>query len=70
MNAIKEIEKAIQQLPREEFFHLRDWMRHQFEDEWDKQIEEDAKAGHLDFLAKEALAEFRAGRTKEFPANE
>jgi hypothetical protein len=70
MSSIKEIEKAIQQLPREEFFHLRDWMHYQFEDQWDKQLEEDAKIGRLDFLAEEAIAEFRAGKTQEFPANE
>ena len=70
MRTVEEIERAIQQLPWEEFFHLRDWMRHQFEDKWDKQIEEDAKSGRLDFLAEEAIAEFRAGKTQEFPGNE
>ena len=32
--------------------------------EWDRQIEGDAAAGKLDRLAEEALAEYRAGRTR------
>lgn len=70
MSSLKEIEDAIQQLPRDDFFKLRDWMRDRFEDEWDRQIESDANSGRLDFLAEEAVAEFRAGTTKEFPASE
>ena len=34
-------------------------------DAWDKQIEEDVKAGRLDRFAEEALANFRAGRYYE-----
>lgn len=29
---------------------------------WEKQFEEDVKAGHLDDLRKEALADLRAGK--------
>ena len=32
---------------------------------WDKQFEEDAKAGKLERFAKEALADFRAGKCEE-----
>lgn len=34
-------------------------------DAWDKQIEEDIKAGHLDHLAEKALEDLRAGRCKD-----
>jgi hypothetical protein len=37
------------------------------DDGWDRQIEEDAKAGKLDRFAEEALDEYRAGRTTPFP---
>ncbi len=37
------------------------------DDAWDRQIEEDAKAGKLHRLAEEALEEYRAGRTTPFP---
>ena len=34
-------------------------------DAWDKQIEEDIKAGRLDRLRKEVLEDLRAGRCKD-----
>jgi hypothetical protein len=70
MRTVEEIEAAIEQLSRDQFFRLRDWMTSRFEDLWDEQIEEDIKAGRLDHLAQEALAEFRAGLTTPFPPDE
>jgi len=67
MNTIDEITSAIRRLPRKEFFRLHKWVQRRFEDEWDKEIAEDARAGRLDKLAAEALAEHRAGRTISFP---
>ena len=32
---------------------------------WEKQFEEDVKAGHLDYLSEKAAANFRAGRYYE-----
>jgi hypothetical protein len=69
-NAIEEIEAAIDRLPREQFFHLVARLRGRFEDEWDRKIEEDVQAGRLDSFVREALTEYRAGRTKPFPPNE
>ena len=43
---------------------LRDWFEEFASQLWDAQIERDAKAGKLDRLAAEALAEHKAGRTK------
>jgi len=68
MSTVEQIEAAIQQLPREDFFRLHEWVKDRFEDEWDKQFEEDAKAGRLDRVAREALAEYRAGKSTPFPA--
>lgn len=36
-------------------------------DEWDKQIEEDAKAGNLDELIQEARRDHRQGNTQPLP---
>jgi hypothetical protein len=63
MSTIQEIEVAIEQLPRDELFKLANWISSKFADEWDKQIQEDIKAGRLDHLAQNALSEFHAGRT-------
>ena len=70
MTTVREIETAIGELPRHDFFELIAWIKDQFEDAWDRQIEEDVKAGRLDALAREALAEYHAGRTQPFPPDE
>lgn len=70
MSTVKEIESDIGALPRNEFFELIALIKSQFEDEWDRQIADDIKAGRLDNLAREALAEYRAGRAGAFPADE
>ena len=70
MSTLEQIEAAIESLPREEFFRLHEWIRDRFDDKWDKQIEEDVRSGRLNSVAQEALAEYRAGRSKPFPADE
>lgn len=47
MTQIQEIEQAIAQLSREEFFELVRHLRERHADEWDRQIEEDAQSGKL-----------------------
>lgn len=70
MSTVEQIEAAIEKLPREDFFRLHEWIRDRFDDEWDKQFEEDALSGRLDAIAKEALAEYRAGKSTPFPPDE
>jgi hypothetical protein len=43
---------------------LRAWFQSYLADEWDKQIVSDVKAGKFDRLARQALADHKAGRTK------
>ena len=64
MSRVEQLEQDIMGLSPSEFAALRDWFQSYLGDEWDKQIEADAKAGKLDHLAREALAEHKAGRTK------
>ena len=67
MSTVEEIEKAIAQLPRDEFWKLTDRLVAQRNAEWDRQIEEDAAAGRLDFLYEEAEAERKTGRLRAWP---
>jgi hypothetical protein len=60
--SLQEIEKAIQQLPAQDFKTLLAWLDEVRADLWDKQIEADAKAGKLDKLAEQALKDFSEGR--------
>ena len=62
MGTVLEIESAISKLSREELSKLRDWFTEFDAEAWDKQFEEDVKAGRLDTLAAEALRDLREGR--------
>jgi hypothetical protein len=59
--AVEAIESAILKLSPQELGKLADWVLDLDEQNWDKQIERDATAGKLDFLAKEALEELERG---------
>ena len=65
MSTAEEIESAIATLPPEELNRLRAWFEQFDADSWDKQWEEDAKAGRLDRLADQALEQSRQGRCTE-----
>lgn len=65
MSKVENIEREIQKLTPSELEAFRRWFREYDSDEWDRQIEEDARAGKLDKLAGEALATHRAGKSKE-----
>ena len=69
MIALHEIEQAIDQLPRRQVFKLGEWLQQRLDSQWDAQFEDDVKNGKLDFIAHEALAEYRAGKSKPFPDN-
>lgn len=56
MSKVEEIERAIEGLSSEEWAKLREWIEEYKADAWDRQIEEDTKAGRLDFLIDEVLA--------------
>ena len=52
-------------LPPDQLRRFRDWFAEFEADRFDQQIERDAKAGRLDQLAEQALADYRAGRARE-----
>jgi hypothetical protein len=63
--SVDEIEKAITKLSSQERTRLLKMLADMDEAEWDRQFEEDVKAGRLDKLADEALAEHKKGLTRE-----
>lgn len=65
MTKVERLEQEVQKLSRAELFAFRNWFRQFDADEWDMQIEEDVRSGKLDKLVKKALAEHKAGRTKQ-----
>lgn len=64
MRKVEQLEQQIRELTQEEFAELREWvMAHDWE-AWDRQIAEDSAAGKLDSLVAEAVADYKAGRTR------
>jgi len=57
--SIDEIERAIEKLPPADQAKLRAKIAR---DEWDREIEADAKSGKLDEMFKESEEDFKAGR--------
>lgn len=63
--AVKDIQEAVTQLSADDLARFRSWFDDFDAKMWDEQFEEDVKAGRLDALADQALADFRAGRYEE-----
>jgi hypothetical protein len=65
VSTVTEIEAAIAQLPKDEFWKLTDRLIAMREEEWDRQIEKDAQSGKLDKWFDQADRDFEAGRCTE-----
>lgn len=55
MITVEELEIAVDSLTQEEYSRFRRWFLDRDWERWDHEIEEDAKAGRLDFLVREAV---------------
>ena len=65
MSKVKELEKAIDALPEEEYIQLRKWFSERDWQKWDRQIEADSQSGKLDFLVQEALDAKKKNKLRE-----
>ena len=65
MTKIEKLETEIRKLSPKELATFREWFATFDAAAWDQQFEDDAKAGKLDRLADEALADHRAGRSQK-----
>lgn len=61
---LREIQKAIQSLPRKEVTELAEWLDKFDSEMWEDQIRDDAKSGRFKSIYAEAVAEFESGETK------
>jgi hypothetical protein len=62
--SVASLERAVEQLGREDLAAFRDWFLTFEAAEWDSQIDRDISAGKLDKLAEEGIAEYKAGTTR------
>ncbi|MBI4006048.1 MAG: hypothetical protein HY356_05225 [Gammaproteobacteria bacterium] len=65
MSEVEQLEQHIQNLSTEDLAKFRAWFTDFDSHTWDEQIATDLKAGKLDLLISEALAEHKAGKTRE-----
>ena len=65
MTKVEELERAIASLTAKEYCEFRRWFLESDWAKWDKQIEEDSRAGKLDFLVREALEAKKEGKLQE-----
>jgi hypothetical protein len=65
MTTVEQITGAVKRLPKKDLARFRKWFADYDAAVWDRQLEQDAAAGRLDALAREALRDHRAGRTRE-----
>lgn len=64
MTRLEKIEETVAALSDDELKRFAAWFDELRWERWDRQLEMDAKAGKLDRLADQALADLDAGRTR------
>jgi hypothetical protein len=60
--SVEEIESAVSKLSATELTRFSKWFEEFAADEWDRQIEEDIRAGRLDAAGKRADEHFESGQ--------
>jgi len=65
--SITEIKSAIESLTEKERCELSAWLQDWPADEWDRQMEADARAGRFDELVREAEQAYSQGECRPFP---
>ena len=67
MSRVEEIERAIDSLSVEEFQAISLWFSERQQEKWDLRLDEDSRAGRLDFLFDEADQDGQQGHTRDWP---
>jgi hypothetical protein len=65
MSEVEQLESRVQHLSPEDLAKFRAWFLEFDARVWDKEIEEDLKAGKLNGLIAEALADYKAGKARD-----
>jgi len=64
MSELEKLEERVQKLSPEELKKFREWFVEFDAQLWDEQITADSKAGKLDQLVSDAIAEHKAGKSR------
>lgn len=65
MTEVEQLERGIENLTPQQLAKFRAWFLEFDARAWDEQIEADQRAGKLDGLVAEALADYKAGKARE-----
>ena len=65
MTKVEKLAQEVGKLSAKELSSFRKWFAEFDAAAWDRQIEEDSKAGRLDSLVAEARADYETGRTRK-----
>ncbi len=65
MATVEELQQAILKLPQEDYAELLRWLLDEDWERWEREFEEDVRAGKLDALAAEALEAKARGELKD-----
>ena len=65
MSTVQEIQSVVSHLSAEELARFRAWFEEFDARLWEVQLEKDARNGKLDELARQAIADFHAGKCTE-----
>ncbi|HEX5481096.1 MAG TPA: hypothetical protein VFZ08_00550 [Terriglobia bacterium] len=65
MSEVEQLEQRIKNLSPRDLAELRAWFVEFDARAWDEQIAADMKAGKLDTLITDALADYKAGKVRE-----
>jgi hypothetical protein len=61
--SVKDLQQTVEHLSKEELDAFSKWFEEYMADQWDAQIERDAKAGRFDALIEKVREDHRAGLT-------
>jgi hypothetical protein len=64
MITVKELEKAVTDLPSDKLAEFRAWFESFDAAQWDKQFEEDVRSGKLDQVAEKTIKDYGKGKAK------
>ena len=67
MSTVEEIKAAIQKLSLEQKAEIARWFHGWTDDEWDRQMSEDADAGRLNKLLAQVDRDIESGQLKDLP---
>ena len=65
MPNVQQLEKEVSGLANEQLQEFRAWFEDFDADAWDKQFEDDVRAGRLDDIANIAVSDFKKGHFKK-----